>query len=201
MVYSWLLMVIIGDKDDTSVFNAPGASARYFAAPGDDDLGPTPPKRRGPDLASDAETLPQSYPNGPSKSEVVWMMQKDTVVYIYMYIYIYTYIHIYIYVCIYTYVYIYIRIYTYIYTHIYIYIYTYIHALCQCGIAHQSPWAVFRKAQRGWIHHHHGWPGANDANALIPFPGKDNEKWKAGAKQYGYGSRVGTPIIGWLILN
>jgi hypothetical protein len=71
MVYSWLLMVIIGDKDDTSVFNAPGASARYFAAPGDDDLGPTPPKRRGPDLASDAETLPQSYPNGPSKSEVV----------------------------------------------------------------------------------------------------------------------------------
>ena len=100
-----------------------------------------------------------------------------------MYVYIHnihTYIHIYIYVCIYTYVYIYIRIYVhiYIYTYIYIhtYIYTYIHALCQCGIAHQSPWAVFRKAQRGWIHHHHGWPGANDANALIPFPGKDNEK-------------------------
>ena len=107
-------------------------------------------------------------------------MQKDTVVYIYicMYIYIHTYIHIYIYICMYIYICIYIYVYIHIYTHIYIYIYIYIyiHALCQCGIAHQSPWAVFRKAQRGWIHHHHGWPGANDANALIPFPGKDNEK-------------------------
>ena len=62
-------------------------------------------------MASDAETLPQSYPNGPSKSEVVGMMQKDTVVYIHN-----------------------------------IYIYLFIHALCQCGIAYQSPWAVFRKA-------------------------------------------------------
>ena len=42
-------------------------------------------------MASDAETLPQSYPNGPSKSEVVGMMQKDTVVYIHnIYIFIYT---------------------------------------------------------------------------------------------------------------
>jgi hypothetical protein len=79
-------------------------------------------------LASDAETLPQSYPNGPSKSEVVWMMQKDTVVYIYICIYIY--IHPYIYMYVYIHMYIYIYVYIHIYIHIYIY--TYIHTYMHC---------------------------------------------------------------------